>query len=102
GEWLLRWIQTIFARHYLRSVAKHAINQVSIPISTVKALPIVIPPSDERIAICDFVRAAETRTAEIRSNIARAIDHLKEYRAALITAAVTGKIDVRDQGKAAA
>lgn len=30
------------------------------------------------------------------SLIQAVIDHLREYRSALITAAVTGKIDVRD------
>jgi len=33
--------------------------------------------------------------------VEEAIERLQEYRTALITAAVTGKIDVRDRGRAA-
>ena len=31
------------------------------------------------------------------AKVRQAIDHLKEYRTALISAAVTGKIDVRNE-----
>ena len=43
---------------------------------------------------------SELNKMELR--IRQAIDKLQEYRAALITAAVTGRIDVREQTKAAA
>jgi hypothetical protein len=33
----------------------------------------------------------------LRSRVQDAIDHLKELRTALISAAVTGKIDVREE-----
>jgi restriction endonuclease S subunit len=56
----------------------------------------LIPPREEQIAIADFL---DEETAEIDALIAKveeAIERLKEYRVALISAAVTGKIDVRD------
>lgn len=39
-----------------------------------------------------------SRLDALRSQIEAAIDRLQEYRIALVTAAVTGKIDVRDFG----
>jgi restriction endonuclease S subunit len=58
-------------------------------------LPVPLPPYDEQVAIRDFL---ETYTQSIDNAVEKyrlLIDHLQEYRQALITAAVTGKIDVR-------
>jgi len=54
------------------------------------------PPLPEQHAIAAFL---DRRTAGIDALVGKveeAIDHLKEYRTALISAAVTGKIDVRN------
>lgn len=59
-------------------------------------LPIFLPPKSEQEAIADQI---DRNLEHIRSLIAktiRSIELLKEKRAALITAAVTGKIDVRN------
>ena len=56
---------------------------------------IVIPPLVEQKEIITYL---DKKTAEIdkqKAKIQQAIDRLKEYRTALITNAVTGKIDVR-------
>ena len=56
---------------------------------------LIFPPSDEQYAIAKFL---DRETAKIDALIAKvrdAIDRLKELRQALISAAVTGKIDVR-------
>lgn len=53
------------------------------------------PPHDEQTAIADFL---DRETGKIDGMVAKvevAIERLQEYRTALITAAVTGKIDVR-------
>ena len=64
-----------------------------------KELSYPIPPLAEQKAIADFL---DCKTAEIdatKDRITTAIDTLKEYRTALITNAVTGKIDVRHTAK---
>lgn len=58
-------------------------------------VPVPNPPLDEQIAIADFVGSASARMAELIQEAEHAIDLLKERRAALISAAVTGQIDVR-------
>lgn len=54
------------------------------------------PPLDEQRALVRLLNRETARLANLTSRTDAAIRHLQEYRAALITAAVTGKIDVRD------
>jgi restriction endonuclease S subunit len=62
----------------------------------VSNLSCLLPPLPEQQAIAQFL---DEQTAKIDTLIAKtrtSIDYLKEYRTALISAAVTGKIDVRE------
>jgi len=72
------------------------INQLTV--STLNNFVIAIPPtSEEQQVIAGFL---EDRNEEIDSGISKAdrqIQLLQEYRTALISEAVTGKIDVREQ-----
>ncbi|MFM6157058.1 MAG: restriction endonuclease subunit S [Sphaerospermopsis kisseleviana] len=53
------------------------------------------PPLDEQEKIARFLDQKTAQIDEQKTKIQQAIDLLKEYRTALITNAVTGKIDVR-------
>jgi len=60
-------------------------------------VPLPLVPMDEQAAIAEFL---DKETAKLDSliNVAqKTIDLLREYRTALISAAVTGKIDVREE-----
>ena len=59
--------------------------------------PVVVswPPVVEQRAIADFLDRETVRLDTLVTKIETAIERLCEYRAALITAAITGKIDVR-------
>ena len=54
-----------------------------------------VPPREEQLAIVDRIERATARMKNLIALTERSIDLLREKRAALITAAVTGKIDVR-------
>lgn len=69
------------------------INQLTI--ANLKSIVVPIPPSKEQIAITHFLDRNTTEIDTLISGIRRAIDHLGELRTAIISAAVTGKIDVR-------
>jgi type I restriction enzyme S subunit len=56
------------------------------------------PPRYEQDAICSHLDAAEHRAATTLLAIEQQIDRLREYRQVLISAAVTGKIDVTREG----
>ena len=66
------------------------LNMADIP-----NIPIVYPPLPEQRAIAAYLDRETARIDAALAEIDAAIGHLEEYRAALIAAAVTGKIDVR-------
>jgi type I restriction enzyme, S subunit len=56
---------------------------------------IPVPPVDEQLEIKSFVEQTKANISKSHQNIARMLELLQEYRTALISEAVTGKIDVR-------
>jgi type I restriction enzyme S subunit len=58
---------------------------------------IPFPPKQEQIDIVDAVWIELNKIDTLSKEVNHSIDLLKEHRSALISAAVTGKIDVRDQ-----
>lgn len=59
----------------------------------------VTPPVSEQKAIVEHVAAETEPIDDLVETVGNHIDRLREFRAALISAAVTGKIDVRDEVK---
>jgi type I restriction enzyme S subunit len=59
------------------------------------AIPIATPPHAEQRAIARFLDRETAKIDTMIATVETAIERLQEYRTALITAAVTGKIDVR-------
>ena len=62
-------------------------------------LKIPLPPIIEQQSITDYLDEKTTRIDKSIAKQERQIEHLKEYRTALISEVVTGKIDVRDSEK---
>ena len=52
------------------------------------------PPMEEQLEIVAFIKRQIDRARNIVTSVVRSIDRLREFRSALITAAVTGQIDV--------
>ena len=59
-------------------------------------LQLALPPLPEQRAIVDFLDKETGTIDALIAKVEKAIEKLKEYRTALISAAVTGKIDVRE------
>ena len=57
-------------------------------------LPITLPPLPEQTAIADFLDRETARIDHLTAKVEEAVARLQEYRTALITAAVTGRINV--------
>ena len=70
------------------------INQLTT--ETLNSFEIPLPPSDEQGLITEHLDRETLRLDTIISKTERSIALLKERRSALITAAVTGKIDLRE------
>lgn len=58
-------------------------------------LRVPLPPFEEQVAIAQHLAGETSKCDELMTEAQRAIDLLLERRSALISAAVTGKIDVR-------
>jgi type I restriction enzyme S subunit len=94
-SWLNRITGSNYAQFYFMSRSKQSTNLASISSTNIMELPVLLPPEAEREAIVTFL---ERETAAIDSLITDAQGAnalLQERRTALISAAVTGKIDVR-------
>jgi len=59
-------------------------------------LLVPVPPLPEQEKIAQFLDRETSKIDNLITKTRTSIDHLKEYRTALISAAVTGKIDVRE------
>jgi type I restriction enzyme S subunit len=68
--------------------------------SIVGRIPLLMPPLEEQRSIVAHVATNERRLVRALSVSSAVVDKLRDYRQALITAAVTGKLDVA--GEAAA
>lgn len=67
-----------------------------VPSDFLLNYPIAIPPKPEMDAIVAYINAQEVHYDLMEKNATQAVQLLQERRTALISAAVTGKIDVRD------
>ncbi len=64
--------------------------------SIIGRIPISIPGVAEQGDIASYLDRETAKIDALVAKVQEAIDRLKELRTALISAAVTGKIDVRD------
>jgi len=71
-------------------------------ISTAAELTVPVPPPSEQLEIVGFVDVQTSKLDTLTAEAQRAIDLLQERRTALISAAVTGQIDVREAAGRAA
>ncbi len=85
------FIEAIMARSV--GVSYPAINA-----SEIGMLPITLPKVSEQHAISDFLDRETKKLDSLITKIETATECLQEYRAALITAAVTGKVNLRPIG----
>jgi len=95
-EWLALWTSTLEAKRYFEQQAKRSTNLASISGTNIKELPIPMPSSDEQIKIKKYIEGSTEKISAIKLEMQQSIDLLKERRAALITAAVTGQISIEE------
>jgi type I restriction enzyme, S subunit len=95
APWLWRVLSSDGIRKEISARAKPAINQASVTTTQIKALQLPVPPLPEQAAIAAYLDEETAKLDALVGKVEEAVERLQEYRTALITAAVTGKIDVR-------
>lgn len=95
-----RFFAIAFSARYMRHQIEQAISGAeglanNLPQSSLKMFTIAVPPVDEQARQIEFVDAELAKLGALASEAELAIALLKERRSALVAAAVTGQIDVR-------
>lgn len=94
-----RFVETVVARSV-------GVSYPTVNASEIATIPVPRPPEAEQRAIADYLDRETAKLDRLIGKVETAIERLREYRSALITAVVTGKVDVRgasgETGRAAA
>ena len=85
-----------YGRAYFTATSKQSTNLASTNATKLRNLPVALPGLAEQVEIVHWASHESARIDGLVAKIEEAIDHLNELRTALISAAVTGKIDVRE------
>jgi type I restriction enzyme, S subunit len=78
-------------RQYGRGGRQEALN-----CRLVGAIRIALPPLTEQLEIASYIKTQRERILSLKEQLHQHNSRLREYRSALISAAVTGQIDVRN------
>lgn len=92
-EFLFRTMQAATTRQYLE-VETPGVTRYGLDQDTIGSIPVLVPPISEQKKITAYLDSATTRIDTLIAKTERSIELLREHRTALITAAVTGKIDL--------
>ncbi|MBI5556741.1 MAG: restriction endonuclease subunit S [Deltaproteobacteria bacterium] len=88
------WLNnSLLQQEVLLQMAGAALRRISV--EKVGRLPVLLPEREEQTAIATYLDRETTKIDKLAEKVEAAIARLQEYRTALITAAVTGKIDIR-------
>lgn len=82
---------------FARSLALPSINQANLNPTRYGQIKVAIPTIEEQRALADYLDHETAKIDRMTAKVEEAIARLQEYRTALITAAVTGKIEVRNE-----
>lgn len=96
SEFLLRFMRSTPGHfEFERDASGSSASMQNIGQQSVRNLWIPLPPLPEQAAIAAYLDAETAKLDALVGKVEEAVERLQEYRTALITAAVTGKIDVR-------
>ena len=95
AEWLAAFTQSEQARIYFYLNSKQSTNLASISASNAMGLELPIPSVNEQQEILAYLDQDRARHEQLVGVATSTVELLQERRTALISAAVTGKIDVR-------
>lgn len=95
NKYLFYLLSTDFASKYFISTFQGTtINNLSL--SAIRNMTVLIPTVKEQQQIIQYIETETAKIAKTIATIEKEIKLVEEYKTALIAAAVTGKIDVRD------
>ena len=96
GRYLFHFFRENFYKVALEGGAKSTVDSLRRPV--LMNFPVCVPTTAEQAAIVSTIEQEAAKFDTLTAEANRAIELLQERRSALISAALTGKIDVRGQG----
>lgn len=75
-------------------------QQDALNCQILASFPVAVPPRTEQAAIASHIESTVEHEQRMRAVLERQLDRLREYRQALITAAVTGQLDATAESTA--
>lgn len=102
-RYMMYWFLGQPARAQIKIDARgSSMTMAKIAQSHIKSWKIPVPPIEEQGQAVAYLDQVLSKLYSISKEVEASIDYLREHRTALISAAVTGKIDVRNQKEKAA
>ncbi|MGI8488592.1 restriction endonuclease subunit S [Pectobacterium sp. S5] len=95
ADWIYYWLGAEFTQRIIGMGAVQA-AQPNLSMEDLGGIPVLLPPKNEIYSICLEIEKLSIKFELLISKAESAIELMQERRTALISAAVTGKIDVRD------
>lgn len=97
-------INPLFSEYYFQNEKLRAffvkemnlVTRASLSQELLKRMPVPLPPENEQREIAEYLSKKDNSISELIQETKSSIELLKEHRTALISATVTGKIDVRE------
>jgi type I restriction enzyme S subunit len=88
-------LRSPFVRSHIESNATGASDSMkNIGQDTIRSIPVSVPPIETQRRFAAEFRESERRHHSLTAALTRSIAALREYRTALITAAVTGQLSL--------
>lgn len=94
GEWISFCSNARYGRDFFFLNSRQSTNLASVSKSRLEEFPVPMPPLAERLTLVERIRDHQSRIDHALRAVQKSIEKLRELRIALITAAVTGQIDV--------
>lgn len=96
ARWLAYSVMGDLAKSHFK-MASYGGTKIQLSLEDVRETPVMVPSLEEQKVIAAYLDLETAKLDVLRQKLEQSIAHLREYRAALITAAVTGQIDVREE-----
>ncbi|MFZ4683722.1 MAG: restriction endonuclease subunit S, partial [Terrimicrobiaceae bacterium] len=93
-DYLFRLLQTIYLRSYF-AIKAQGVTRFGLSQNAITRCGVPLPPLAEQKAIVAHIDRETAKLDTLITKYRRELELLAEYRASLISHAVTGKIDVR-------
>ena len=95
GKFFFYYLRSMLRIRISQGTAKSTVDSLRLPM--LLDFPVAAPPFSEQAAIAAFLDREMETLDNLIVKVEKANELLREFRTALISAAVTGKIDVREE-----